>query len=263
MILDNYTTSKGSEVPYYRFPFLARQDRIFHGVFTRHGGVSRRPYDSFNMAFNVGDHPKDVENNLDILREVVGAEKLIFMNQLHGRDILVLQREKGPEIRSGVHADAMITDIPYLGLMVKQADCQAVILFDPVKKVISNVHCGWRGNVLNILGAVVQRMRTVFNCRGSDLIACISPSLGPCCAEFVTYEDIFDQDLRRHMIRPTYFDLWEMSRVQLAEAGLEEDNIRVAGICSKCNTDLFFSYRAEGTTGRSATVVMLKPEHSK
>jgi len=213
------------------------------------------------MAFNTGDLKENVDSNLKILQKIMGAETLIYMNQVHGRDILVLQREKDTEIRCGVHADAVITNIPYLGLMVKQADCQAVILLDPAQSVVANVHCGWRGNVVNILGAVVQRMKTDFNSKRSDLIACISPSLGPCCAEFKTYEEIFDQNLHRFMVRRNYFDLWEMSRAQLLEAGLRENNIEIAGICSKCNSHTFFSYRAEGTTGRSTTIVMLRSEH--
>ena len=88
-------------------------------------------------------------------------------------------------------ADAMITDVPGMGLMIKQADCQAVILFDPRKNVIANVHCGWRGNVKNILGRVVHLMEQRFHCKAEDLVAAIGPSLGPCCAEFITYRDIF------------------------------------------------------------------------
>ena len=60
------------------------------------------------------------------------------------------------------------------------------------------------------------------------------------------------------MVRENYFDLWQLSRWQLLEAGLKKENIEVAGICTRCRTDLFYSYRAEGTTGRFATVVMLK-----
>ena len=60
------------------------------------------------------------------------------------------------------------------------------------------------------------------------------------------------------MVRKNYFDMWQISRRQLIEAGLNKENIEVAGICTRCRTDLFYSYRAEGTTGRFATVVMLK-----
>jgi YfiH family protein len=152
----------------------------------------------------------------------------------------------------------MITDLPLVALMVKQADCQAVILFDPEKGVVSNAHCGWRGNVHNILDSVVGRMKSEFGCRKADLLAAIGPSLGPCCAEFVNHEKEFPAEFRRFMVREGYFDLWEISRWQLLEAGLKEDRIEVANICSRCRTDMFFSYRAEGITGRFATVAMLK-----
>jgi YfiH family protein len=261
MISNKYTISKRSKVPYYRFSSLSEQTRLIHGIFSRHGGVSKSPYDTLNVGFNVGDHPENVGKNLEIIQEVMGAKDLIFMNQVHGQNILILKHEELPDIQCGVKADAMITNIPHIGLMVKQADCQAVILFDPQKNVLANAHCGWRGNAVNILDAVVQKMKLDFGCRESDLIAAISPSLGPCCAEFMTHKEIFPQDFRPFMLRESYFNLWEMSRMQLLNAGLPKENIEIAGICSKCHTDIFYSYRAEGTTGRSATVAMLIPEY--
>ena len=134
--------------------------------------------------------------------------------------------------------------------MVRQADCQGIILFDSTKGVVSNLHCGWRGNTHNILGSVIRRMKTDFGCREPDLMAAIGPSLGPCCAEFITHEQIFPEKFRRFMVREDYFDLWEISRWQLLVARLKEENIEVAGICTCCKTSMFYSYRAEGVTGR-------------
>jgi YfiH family protein len=188
----------------------------------------------------------------------MGIRHLIYLNQVHGQNILVWRHKNPLELKCGLQADAMITNIPHVGLMVKQADCQAIILFDPDKGVISNTHCGWRGNGSDIIGAVVKRMHADFGCRESDLIAGISPSLGPCCAEFKTYRNLFGRHFYPFMVQEGYFNLWEMSRMQLLEAGVRKENIHVAEICSKCNTDVFYSYRAEATTGRSATVVMLK-----
>ena len=155
-------------------------------------------------------------------------------------------------------ADAMITNIPGLGLLVMQADCQGVIIFDPKKRVVANVHCGWRGNVANILGRVVARMAGTFGCTGSHLLAAIGPSLGPCCAEFVDHRAIFPGPFDRFRIGENHFDLWAISRGQLVEAGLQQENIEIAGICTRCRTDLFYSYRGEGRTGRFGTVAMLK-----
>jgi hypothetical protein len=102
-------------------------------------------------------------------------------------------------------------------------------------------------------------MRTKFGCDPSQLRAAIGPSLGPCCAEFITYKEIFPESFRPFMIRDNYFNLWAISRSQLLESGLKEANIESADLCTRCRTDLFYSYRGEGKTGRFATVVMLKP----
>ena len=243
---------------YFRFPQLLSNKRLVHGVFTRVGGLSSPPYDSLNTAYMVGDTPDNVTVNLDKIKKTIGSEHLMFMNQAHGNAILVFGQDHNGlpyEVPSG---DAMITNIPGIALMVKQADCQGVIIFDPERCVLANVHCGWRGNVNNILGGVVTRMKKDFGCRASDLIVAIGPSLGPCCAEFVSHKDIFPRDFMTFMVRENYFDLWAVSCWQLLKAGVLEENIELSGICTRCRTDLFYSYRAEGTTGRFGTVAMIR-----
>jgi YfiH family protein len=251
-------SGQANEVPYLQFPNLSGHDQLIHAVFTRQGGISKSPYNTLNASYTTGDKPECVRKNLQIIKGVIGAKHLVFMNQMHGKEIVALRGEKIEAFEEPANADAMITGLPHVALMVKQADCQAVILFDPTKGVVSNVHCGWRGNVHNILGSVVGRMGSEFGCRKADLLAAIGPSLGPCCAEFINHEQEFPEAFRHFMVREGHFDLWEISRWQLMEAGLKEDRIEVAGFCSRCNTDMFYSYRAEGITGRFATVAMLK-----
>ena len=246
-----------NQVPYFQFPSLSGQDRLKHGVFTRLGGVSESPYDSLNISYSTGDRAERVDMNLRTVKEALGITNLLFMNQVHGKDILLLRDDTPSLLGPVADADAIVTDIPFIGLMVKQADCQGVILFDRVKGVVSIVHCGWRGNVHNILGSVVEKMKSEFGCTASDIIAVIGPSLGPCCAEFIIYEELFPEWFRRFMVHKNHFDLWEISRKQLLRAGLDEDKIEVANICTKCNIDLFYSYRAERITGRFATIAML------
>jgi YfiH family protein len=248
-------------VIYFIFPSLSSHDRLFHGVFTRIGGTSKPPYESLNTGHNTGDKPENVNRNLRIIRETVKADHLLFMNQVHGDHIITLRKNNHPDIESIADADAIVTDIPNVAIMVKQADCQGVILFDPVKGVVSIVHCGWRGNVRNILGSVVKRMKSEFECGESDISAAIGPSLGPCCAEFITYKELFPDHFMKFMVRNNYFDLWEISRSQLLQAGLSRNSIEIAGVCTKCKTELFYSHRAEGTTGRFATVAMLQDDH--
>jgi YfiH family protein len=242
----------------FKFPGLSCYDTLSHAVYTRHGGVSQPPFHSLNTGYRTGDSTKRVKTNLQIIQTSMSAKSLRSMEQVHGKDIAVIHKANPTALGIPLQADAMITDVAGMALMVKQADCQAVILFDPVKKVISNVHCGWRANTYNLLSVVVHRMYNEFGCRPSELRAAIGPSLGPCCAEFVSHDRLFPATFKRFMVRKNYFDLWALSRRQLVEAGLRKKNIEVAGICTRCRSDLFYSYRAEGVTGRFATVVMLK-----
>jgi YfiH family protein len=243
---------------YLQFLSFSDYDYLTHGIFTRIGGVSKPPYDTLNASYNTGDRPDRVKENLRIIQGAIGARRLIFMNQVHGGDIVILRMHEYPLTESTANADALITDIPSVALMVKQADCQGVILYDPVKAVLAVVHCGWRGNVRDILGAVVNRMRTDLGCRESDILAAVGPSLGPCCAEFTSYREIFPEWFREFIVRRDHFNLWEISRRQLLDAGLAENRIEIAGICTRCNTEIFYSYRGEGITGRFATVAMLR-----
>jgi YfiH family protein len=245
-------------IPYLQFDSLSGEDHLVHGIFTRHGGVSDPPYDSLNTAYDVGDRTERVKKNLRKISEVTGAERLIFMDQVHGGKILVLRKADHPDLESTPCADAVIIDIPWLAIMVKLADCQGVILYDQVKLVLGLVHCGWRGNINNILGSVIGRMKSEFGCMESDILAAIGPSLGPCCAEFKSYHSIFPPGFITFMVSENYINLWEVSRSQLLDAGLNENNIDIAEVCTKCNTQLFYSYRAQRITGRFATVAMLQ-----
>lgn len=246
------------EVSYFQFPGLSSNKQLMHGVFTRHGGASDPPFDSLNTSYAVGDRPEKVAENIKKIQEVVKAENVVYMNQAHGEGIFVFNRNNMELSGEVPTADAMITDVPCRALLVQQADCQGTIIYDPKRHAVANVHCGWRGSVQNILGRVVKRMEAEYGCKSSDLLAAIGPSLGPCCAEFVSYRDIFPAVFDRFRVRKNHFNLWAVSCWQLQGAGLKTDNIEVAGICTRCRTDLFYSYRGEGKTGRFGTVVMLR-----
>ena len=257
--LSNPYTKKPSRVTYLRFPNLIRQEGIHHGIFTRHGGVSDIPYKSLNTGHMTGDREDNVALNLEIVKACLGADHLALMNQVHGCGILVLGKANLHEGDGRIRADALITDVTGLALTVRQADCQGVILFDVQKRALALVHCGWRGNVANILALTVEAMKRQYGCDPSHLVAAIGPSLGPCCAEFQGYKALFPDSFKQFRVGLNYFDLWKISRWQLCSAGLDEGNIEMAGICTKCSHEFFFSYRAEGITGRFATVAMLNP----
>lgn len=246
------------ETPYLLFPRLSLHKKLIHGIFTRHNGISDPPFDTLNISYAVGDQPEKVTENIKKIKNIINAKDVVDINQSHGNGIVVLRQRNSGSHNNAISADAMITDLPRIALLVKLADCQGTIIYDPYRNVVANVHCGWRGNVQNILERVVIRMKEEFGCEESELLAAIGPSLGPCCAEFISHKDIFPDAFEHFMVQKNHFNLWAVSCWQLQEAGLQAKNIEVAGICTRCRTDLFYSYRGEGTTGRFGTIAMLR-----
>ncbi len=243
---------------WYRFPGLAALPGITHGVFTRQGGVSGGPYSSLNISRAVGDLPGHVEANRRRIQQALGLDDLANASQVHGVDAMIAggtpeSPGKTPE------ADILITARPGLGLLIKQADCQAVMFYDPEHRVVAHAHCGWRGQMAGILAATVSRLARHFDSRPEALHAAVGPGLGPCCAEFRNYRQELPPEVWKYQVRRNYFDLWQLSFDQLKAAGLQPGNIEVAGLCTRCRAEDFFSYRRDGTTGRQAAVIALLP----
>jgi copper oxidase (laccase) domain-containing protein len=104
----------------------------------------------------------------------------------------------------------------------------------------------------------VGALKGHYGCLPEDLIAVIGPGLGPCCAEFRHFREEFPPGLWTYQARPTYFDLWRLSRDQLQAAGVPPAQIEVAGLCTRCHPQYFFSYRRDKITGRQGAVIGLK-----
>ncbi len=227
---------------------------------TRHGGVSVPPFASLNCSYGVGDQPLAVAENRGRLKKELGLSVLLSARQTHG-SVCFVAEERITEDLEVDGFDALMTSQVGVGLMIQQADCQAVTLYDPVCSVIAAIHSGWQGSVLDIIGKTVQVMTDRYNVSPEDIQAYISPSLGPCCAEFVNYLVEFPPSFLDFQVKEKYFDFWQISRMQLMQAGVEEKQIEIAGCCTSCSTD-HFSYRRscreeDGRTGRCATVIAL------
>ena len=226
-----------------------------HGTFNRLGGVSETPYDTLNISHGVGDDPVNVERNRARIKKELELDTLVSARQVHGDKVLSIDRHPGQDLEVDGY-DALITNLPGLGLMVQQADCQAVMIFDPVGKVVANVHSGWRGSVADIIGKTIEKMGADFGSKPDNLLAAISPSLGPCCAEFINYDRELPESLHSYQVKPDYFDFWAISSDQLGRAGVPAGQITRAEVCTGCDPD-YFSYRREVNTGRFASVIGL------
>lgn len=130
---------------------------------------------------------------------------MVWTKQAHGKGVLVIKDKK--QLSKGyIGFDALVTNQPRVALLVKLADCQAIFLYDSFRKVIANIHCGWRGNILDIIGISIKTMIREFGTSPSDLWATISPSLGPCCNEFKDYQKQLPRSFWPYQIRPNYFN---------------------------------------------------------
>lgn len=234
-----------------------------HAAFSRRGGVSEGPFASLNLSHHVGDAPDNVRENRRRALAVLAAQglsRLVSLGQVHGDDILVLREM--PEREEYPGFDAAITNVPGLALLIRQADCQAVLLHDPERRVVAATHCGWRGSVAGIIGKTIARMREEFAVNPQNLRALITPSLGPCCAEFVNYKA--ELPVWMHSFQTgnsAHFDFWAISRQQLTDAGVPPEHIETTGICTRCDRN-YFSYRrakqkSGGICGRQGSVVGL------
>jgi len=238
---------------------------IPHALFTRHGGVGNRPYSSLNCSHDVDDDPGTVSENRRRMKEALRIQRIKAVKQIHGDSILVIKTiEQAVE---PAEYDAMITNVSGIGLLIQQADCQAVLLHDPVRRVIAAIHNGWRGSTAGIIGKTIKSMRRYFQTNPADIRAVISPSLGPCCAEFLHYKKELPPTFHPFRNTDNYFDFWAISKQQLNQSGIRKENIDLAGTCTVCSND-FFSYRRAKkkgceTTGRNGSIIALPGEREK
>ena len=247
---------------FYRFENLAACRGIDHKVFTRNAGFSQQPFASLNVAFGVGDQEEDVVRNRDLISRSMAIGDCVYARQIHGTTIVDLNLEELSLSSGTAHepftADAMLTNKPHQYLVIQVADCQAILMYETIRQVVANVHCGWRGSIQKILGLTIEKMKHHFDCNPEYIQAGIGPSLGPCCAEFINYKTEIPPEFWRYKGANNHFDFWSISRDQLIQAGVPKKNIEISGLCTRCRTDEFFSYRAAKTTGRFAAVIGLK-----
>lgn len=232
----------------------------------RHGGISKAPYDSLNVAFHVGDDEEAVERNRASLLEYAKMEdkRLFWLNQVHGDEIIEVDSTIS-HAQDVFNGDGLMSDDPRVVLMCMVADCNPVVLYDARNRAISLLHAGRSGVRLGILTKAFHRMRHRYGTRAQDIHVYIGASIRECCYE-VSEEIAQDfsslpwlalgvhRDIKAQ--RAVYhLDLIACLREELRLLGVR--NVIINPHCTACNAR-FFSYRREGRTGRMALLATLK-----
>ena len=260
------------ELPIFQFQNLKNLPGLVHAVSTRN--APGRPLLPEVQPVTRDDY-RLAGRGIYIQREVVYGRRsellaalgldysqvqpnLVGVHQKHTANV----RTVGPEAY-GAHlnwdkplpdCDGVVTNQPGVPLMTIHADCPAILLYDPVRKVAGALHSGWRGTVGKIGLEGVRQMVTEYGSDPRDILAGIGPSIGPCC--YQVGEPVLSEVkqafgpkhaavlLQKQPDQSFHFDLWQAIYLTLLEAGLAPDHIEQSQVCTLCEREQFFSYRA-------------------
>lgn len=227
---------------YAQFERLRNAAGLVHAFSTRPRDLSPRP------------GARDAEcaaRRAEMARDLgLAADGVSCCLQEHDTRIAFVEAGEGGGIQRGY--DAIATSQPNKPLMTFSADCPLVLVHDPARGVVGLAHASWRCTVASLTQRLVEAVCERYGCRPASMLAGVGPGAGPCCYEVQrdVYEAAANLDDRGALFPQRdgrlYFDLWQANRAQLIAAGLRPEAIEVAGICTMCRPDLFFSFRREG-----------------
>ncbi len=257
------------EITYFETPSIKALGLVNHAFCTRRGGISQGSFSSLNLGEGNGDERTRVQRNRDLVAKTfhIAPAQLITMNQMHRDRIWIIDKPLPPSVGSSeAPYDALLTDQRKIAIGVLTADCVPILLVDPRHSVIGIIHAGWRGTLLGIARKALLKMIHRFGTHPEDLLVAIGPSIGECCYE--VDEAVMEPFRSSKWNWQAYskpkggnkwcMDLAQANIEQMHGLGIRDEQCCWIRICTACNTDILFSYRAEGRkTGRQISFIQL------
>jgi YfiH family protein len=245
--------------------------------------VARHVFTTREWPLGSASAAGDLSSWNDVARAMdVESDGLLRVHQVHGASV-VIQRAGQPMV---AHADADIlaSDDPTVALSIQTADCVPLLVADSRTGAVAAAHAGWRGLAERVPLATVEAMGRAFGSQPPNLVVAIGPAIGPCCYEVgrnvrdrFAAEGFSDSELARWLTTEArssatnpsmdgmrhgardgrwFFDMWTAARDQLRSAGVREDRIFLAELCTASHAAAFCSYRREGSAaGRMAAAI--------
>lgn len=251
---------------YLQCPEFESSGLVKHAFTTCLGGVSHGKIDGLNLGFRVGDHAESVQKNYQYIAQDLNLNynNMVLSRQTHTDNIRIVTKDdagKGLIKDSDIFdTDGLVTDLPDIPLVIFSADCTPILLLDIKKKVVGAVHAGWRGTVKQIAAKAIKTMIRSFGSNAADILAAIGPSIGPCCfeTEWDTAKHFLSDFVSGKENEKFFVNLWAANQKQLMECGVLARNIFLAQECTKCHSDIYYSYRAQREkAGRMAAIISL------
>lgn len=216
-------------------------------------GISRPPFDRFNLADHVGDDPAAVAaNRAQLVSQLNLPSAPVWLEQIHGTGVVTL-----PSSMTKPQADASVTAKPGVVCAVLTADCLPVLFCDRAGTRVAAAHAGWRG----LAGGVLEATVSSLDVPPQELLAWLGPAIGP--RAFEVGEEVraafMAEDLAAKsafvQTRPGHWhaDLYALARRRLARLGIE--SVYGGGHCTFEDAQRFYSYRRDGRTGRMASLI--------
>jgi YfiH family protein len=232
------------------FPTWTAPENVQAVMTTRLGGVSKSPFDSFNLATHVEDSLEQILENRRILKTTLNLPaEPCWLEQIHSNTVV---EAKTDLILS--KADASFTRQKNTVCVVMTADCLPVLLCSKDGEKIAAIHAGWRGLENSIISKTVDALKT------TDLIVWLGAAIGANC--FEVGNDVRNAFLKKSADYSTAFkkngsqwlaDIYQLARIELAHLGIT--NVFGGEFCTVTDSERFYSYRRDKQTGRMATLI--------
>ncbi len=254
---------------------------------TRQGGGSQPPFDGFNLGAHVGDVAESVAANR-ILFQRFFPRDVSWLTQVHGVEVVRLDRsprvsDQFPDLRSKLGdrgADAAITSSVDEPCVVMTADCLPILFYTNMYEQVGAIHVGWRGLCGGVIQAVLRELFQPISPR-PEKFQSEAPQFyfwfGPCigCEAFEVGSDVKAQFLEIYPDLERFFaassriaDRWLLDLYGMSKAVIKQ-TIALSDVpdavlhfsdrpeCTFANSEKYFSYRRDKTTGRMASGVFL------
>ena len=235
---------------------------------TRHGGVSKPPFDRLNLGAWVGDAPLDLAHNVGLLTATLGARP-VFLRQVHGWALQELDAQTGQH----QEADGSFTGQTGLACTVGAADCLPILLCHVSggrATQVGALHAGWRGLAGEAGLGVVEvffASPAAYGRPPDQWLAWLGPCIGP--QAFEVGPEVRAAFLHAGAQAASAFqaaaggkylaNLPDLARQRLAACGVRHiyGNDARPAWCTVGNPLRFFSYRRERVTGRQVAAIAL------
>ncbi len=190
-------------------------------------------------------------------RREAQPDRVATLRQIHGCRV----RHVG-EARPKVDGDGLVTDRPGSLVGIWTADCVPVHVVARRARVAAALHCGWRGTAAGMIPTALGLLERRWNVTPREIEVALGPAIGGCCYE--VGEEVRSAFISRaggqlgnvgftSREGQLSLDLREFLAAELTLSGVPSV-VRV-GPCTACRTDLLYSFRREGKTGRQLSWV--------